>query len=391
MTTEPENDWDARAPEVQRDQLAAYDAMRARCPVAHDDYLGYTLFRHEDVSFALAHPELFSSRVSTRHIAVPSGMDAPEHTAFRAINDRYYTAERMAGFAPTFRAIIRDLIAELPRGQAVNVMDGFAQRYAMRIQNAFMGWPESLEAPLTAWIEKNRRATLRGDRAEIGAVALEFDHYIRALLQERRDAGDAAPRDITSELLHDIVHLPGGARPMTEEELISLIRNWTVGELSTVSASAGIIVRFLAAHPDEQTRLRGDFAAIPAAVEEIMRLEDPLVSNRRITTREVTLGGRTLPAGSRVTLNWASVNRDEAAFPDALAYHPERDQSANLVYGAGIHACPGAPLARLELRLLMEELLSGTTHITLDPADPEPCAYAQYPVAGYSKVRVMVR
>ena len=386
-----QNDWDSRAPAVQRDQLAAYDAMRARCPVAHDDYLGYTLFRHEDVSFALVHPELFSSRVSTRHIAVPSGMDAPEHTAFRVINDKYYRPERMAGFAPTFRAIIRDLIAELPRGQAVDVMDGFAQRYAMRIQNAFMGWPESLEAPLTAWIEKNRRATLRGDRAEIGAVALEFDQYIRALLQERREAGDAAPQDITSELLHDIVHLPGGARPMTEEELISLIRNWTVGELSTVSASAGIIIRFLAAYPDEQTRLRGDFAAIPAAVEEIMRLEDPLVSNRRITTREVTLGGRTLPAGSRVTLNWASVNRDEAAFPDALAYHPERDQSANLVYGAGIHACPGAPLARLELRLLMEELLSGTTHIALDATDPEPCAYAQYPVAGYSKVRVMVR
>ena len=391
MTTEPENDWDSRAPEVQRDQLAAYDAMRARCPVAHDDYLGYTLFRHEDVSFALAHPELFSSRVSTRHIAVPSGMDAPEHTAFRVINDKYYRPERMAGFAPTFRAIIRDLIAELPRGQAVDVMDGFAQRYAMRIQNAFMGWPESLEAPLTAWIEKNRRATLRGDRAEIGAVALEFDQYIRALLQERREAGDAAPRDITSELPHDIVHLPGGARPMTEEELISLIRNWTVGELSTVSAAAGILVRFLAAHPDEQARLRADTAAIPAAVEEIMRLEDPLVSNRRITTREVTLGGRTLPAGSRVTLNWASVNRDDAAFPDALAYQPERDQSANLVYGAGIHACPGAPLARLELRLLMEELLSGTTHIALDATDPEPCAYAQYPVAGYSKVRVMVR
>ena len=182
MTTEPENDWDSRAPEVQRDQLAAYDEMRARCPVAHDDYLGYTLFRHEDVSFALAHPELFSSRVSTRHIAVPSGMDAPEHTAFRVINDKYYRPERMAGFAPTFRAIIRDLIAELPRGQTVNVMDGFAQRYAMRIQNAFMGWPESLETPLTAWIEKNRRATLRGDRAEIAAVALEFDHYIRALL-----------------------------------------------------------------------------------------------------------------------------------------------------------------------------------------------------------------
>lgn len=388
MTAPEKNDWDSRDPAVQRDQLAAYDAMRARCPVAHDDYLGYTLFRHEDVRYALDHPEQFSSRVSTRHVAVPSGMDAPEHTAFRAINDRYYTPQRLAGFAPRFRAIIRDLVAALPRGQAVDVMDGFAQRYAMRIQNAFMGWPDSLEAPLTAWIEKNRRATLRGGRAEIAAVALEFDHYIRVLLQERRAS---ATDDITSELLHDVVHLPDGDRLMTEAELISLIRNWTVGELSTVSAAAGIIVRFLAAHPAEQARLRADSAAIPAAVEEIMRLEDPLVSNRRITTCPVTLGGRTLPAGSRVTLNWASVNRDEAAFADALAYRPERDQGANLVYGAGIHACPGAPLARLELRLLMEELLSGTAGIAPDAADPEPCAFAQYPVAGYRKVRVVVR
>ena len=387
MTAPEKNDWDSRDPAVQRDQLAAYDAMRARCPVAHDDYLGYTLFRHEDVRYALEHPELFSSRVSTRHVAVPSGMDAPEHTAFRVINDKYYTPQRLAGFAPVFRAIIRDLVAALPRGQAVDVMDGFAQRYAMRIQNAFMGWPEALEAPLTAWIEKNRRATLRGDRAEIAAVALEFDHYIRALLQERRAS---ATDDITSELLHDVVHLPDGDRLMTEAELISLIRNWTVGELSTVSAAAGIIVRFLAAHPAEQARLRADSAAIPAAVEEIMRLEDPLVSNRRITTCPVTLGGRTLPAGSRVTLNWASVNRDEAAFADALAYRPERDQGANLVYGAGIHACPGAPLARLELRLLVEELLAATASIRFAADGKAVSTNAVYPVAGYSSVRVVL-
>ena len=391
MTAPEKNDWDSRDPAVQRDQLAAYDAMRARCPVAHDDYLGYTLFRHEDVRYALDHPEQFSSRVSTRHVAVPSGMDAPEHTAFRAINDRYYTPQRLAGFAPRFRAIIRDLVAALPRGQAVDVMDGFAQRYAMRIQNAFLGWPEALEAPLTAWIEKNRRATLARDPAAIAQVALEFDGYIHDLLQERRDAGDAAPNDITTELLYDEVALPEGRRRMTEEELVSMLRNWTVGELSTVSASAGIVLHFLAAHPAEQQRLRENPAAIPAAVEEIMRLEDPLVSNRRITACPVHIGGRDLPAGSRVTLNWLSANRDEAAFADALAYRPQRDQSANLVYGAGIHACPGAPLARLELRLLMEELLSGTADIALDAADPEPCAFAQYPVAGYRKVRVVVR
>lgn len=386
----PKPDWDARAPAVQQDQRAAYDRMRHTCPVAYDDYLGYTLFRHEDIAYALAHPEQFSNRVSTRHIAVPSGMDAPEHTAFRAINDKYYTPERMAAFAPACRAVIRTLIAETPRGEVVDIMDGFAQRYAMRIQNAFLGWPEALEAPLTAWIEKNRRATLARDPTAIAQVVLEFDGYIHDLLQERRDAGDAAPNDITTELLYDEVALPEGRRRMTEEELVSLLRNWTVGELSTVSASAGIVLHFLAAHPAEQQRLRENPAAIPAAVEEIMRLEDPLVSNRRITACPVHIGGRDLPAGSRVTLNWLSANRDEAAFPDAHEYRPERDQSANLVYGAGIHACPGAPLARLELRLLVEEVLAATASIRFAGDGTAVSENAVYPVAGYSSVRVVL-
>lgn len=111
------------------------------------------------------------------------------------------------------------------------------------------------------------------------------------------------------------------------------------------------------------------------------------MSNRRVTTRPVEVGGRRLPAGARVTLNWTSANRDEAAFPDAAQYRPDRDQSANLVYGTGIHACPGAPLARLELRLLVEELLAATTAIE----EAGPTANEVYPVAGFSSVPVIVR
>ncbi|MFC6353558.1 hypothetical protein ACFP6B_06570 [Rothia nasimurium] len=78
QTEETHYDWNSRSPEVQEDQIAAYDSLRARCPVAHDEFMGYTLFKNEDVRYALEHPELFSNRVSTRHIAVPNGMDAPE-------------------------------------------------------------------------------------------------------------------------------------------------------------------------------------------------------------------------------------------------------------------------------------------------------------------------
>lgn len=194
--------------------------------------------------------------------------------------------------------------------------------------------------------------------------------------------------------------LPGEEpRTMTDEEIVSLIRNWTVGELSTVSATVGVFVNFLARNRAEQDRLRAsladgnaleDSSEIALAVEEIMRLEDTLVTNRRVTTRDTELGGRTLPAGSRVTINWASANRDEDAFEDALTYNPHRDQSRNLVYGDGIHVCPGAPLARLELRILLEELLRGTKSIEIADESEKPATVnAVYPVSGYSVVRAI--
>lgn len=294
-------DWNSRAENVQQDQIAAYDEMRDTCPVAHDEFMGYTLFKNEDVKFALAHPELFSNKVSTRHIAVPNGMDQPEHTAFRAVNDKYFTDERMAEFEPKIRDVVRPLVQEIPRGEEIEVMDEFARTYAMRVQNAFMGWPDSLEKPLIEWMEKNRRATLKRDREEIGKVALEFDTYIRNLLDERRNA--PADQDVTTELLHDVVELPEGSRTMTDEEVVSLIRNWTVGELSTVSAIVGVLVNFLGEHPKEAQRLRENPAEIPAALEEILRLQDPLVANRRVTTEQVQVGERTIPAGCPVTIN----------------------------------------------------------------------------------------
>ncbi|MGH1977349.1 cytochrome P450 [Rothia sp. L_38] len=385
QTEETHYDWNSRSPEVQADQIAAYDSMRTRCPVAHDEFMGYTVFKNEDIRYVLEHPELFSNRVSNRHIAVPNGMDAPEHTAFRAINDKYFTPERMQAFEPQIREVVRQLVRDTPRGETVDIMGEFATRYAMRVQNAFMGWPESLEEALIAWMNKNRSATLKRDRAEIAAVALEFDGYIRDLLNERRM--NPALQDVTAELLHDRVELPGQEpRVMTDEEIVSLIRNWTVGELSTVSAIVGVIVNFLGEHQGEADRLRQHPEYIGHAVEEILRLQDPLVANRRVTTADVEVGGRTIPAGCPVTINWTSANRDEDAFEDALDYRPDRDQSMNLTYGAGIHVCPGAPLARLELRVLVEELLAATESITV-----ESTVNAQFPVAGYSSVKVVVR
>ena len=104
----PAPDWDPTAPEVLRDQRAAYDAMRRRCPVAYSEFLGWSLFRHEDVLRVLLDHETFSNAVS-RHLSVPNGMDPPEHTAYRRLIEPFFSAERVAAFEPVCREIAANL------------------------------------------------------------------------------------------------------------------------------------------------------------------------------------------------------------------------------------------------------------------------------------------
>lgn len=374
-------DWDPRAPEVLAHQLAAYDAMRARCPVAHSDYLGWSLFRHADVVAAARDHETFSNVVSAR-VSVPNGMDPPEHTPHREINERYFTPVRMAAFEPRCRAIAADLIADLPRGEPTEVMDPLARAFALRVQSAFMGWPAELEGPLRDWTLRNHRASLTRDPEALAAVALEFDGHISAQIDARR-AGVTGGDDVTAELLTERVD----GRPLTDAELVSLIRNWTVGELSTIAASVGILVHALAERPEVQELLRRDPTTVAPAVDELLRIHPPLVANRRRATRDVVVGGRHIPAGSAVTLMWASANRDEAVMGDPDEFRLDRDPADNLLYGTGIHACPGAPLARLELQVLVSELLAATAHI----GPVAHAARAAYPASGYTALVVELR
>lgn len=378
-----EGDGPTEAHGQEPDQVAAFDARRRRCPVDHDEHLGWAVLRHAEVLRVVTDHETFSNRVSA-HLTVPNGMDPPEHTPHRRINERYFTPDRMAVVEPRCRRIAAELVDALPRGTDVEVMDGVARTYALRVQSAFMGWPESLHAPLREWTLANHRATLSRDREATTAVALQFDGYIRALLDERR-AGPAprgrhAATDVTTELLGETVD----GRPLTDEEIVSVVRNWTVGELSTIAASVGILLHLLASRPDEQRRLRADRSLLPAAIDEMLRIHPPLLANRRRATRDVELGGQRVAAGDRVTVLWASANRDEAVFGDPDALRLDRDPTDNLLYGAGVHVCPGAPLARLELRVLLEEVLDRTAEITLAAGTaPE---HASWPASGFSSV-----
>lgn len=375
-------DWNPRASRVLDDQIGAYDTMRRQCPVAWSDYQHWTLFRHQDVMTVLEDHETFSSAVS-KHLSVPNGMDPPEHTPYREVIESYFSAEAMAAFEPDCRAIARALVTSLPLNESFDLVDTFSQVFALQIQCAFMGWPNSYHAPLRQWVLDNHQATLAQDREAMARIARQFEEYIHQLLETRRQAGDQAPADTTTRLMQETVN----GRPMTDKELTSLMRNWTVGELGTISSSVSIVVNYLARTPQLQARLRDNIDELPAAIDEILRMDAPLISNRRVTSREVNIGGRTLPAGERVTILWASANRDEAVFGDPDAFCPRENQKHNLLYGAGAHICPGAPLARMELRVLFEELLA---HAELTPAPDATPVRAHFPAGGFRQLPIVI-
>lgn len=380
---EKKPDWDPRAEHVLEHQISAYDEMRKKCPVAHSDFLQWSLFRHKDIMRVLEDHETFSNQVSDR-VSVPNSMDPPEHTPYRKIIEQYFTAQAMEEFEPRCRTLAKRLVTELSRSNPVELISDFAMKYALQVQCEFLGWPLELQGALAQWMGKNHAATLSQDRAELKAVAAEFTGFIHEILETRRAAGDQAPDDVITSLMRSEVN----GRPLNQEEIVSILRNWTGGEVGTISASVGIIVHYLADNPKLQAEVRSNPEKLPEAIDEILRIHGPLVTNRRKTKCPVHIGGRDIDAGERLSIFWVSANRDEEVFENPDEFRWGRDHSKNLLYGAGVHVCPGAPLAKLELRVVMEELLANTTNLALFPDKPAPRAV--YPGSGFAQAHVVV-
>lgn len=358
MSNRPSPDWNPRNVSVLRDQQRAYDEMRERCPVAYNDSLGWSLFDHQDIASVLADPETYSS--ASPHRAVPAGMDPPEHTRYRRVLELYFRPDQMRAFAPRCRRIAVDLLPSLIGRDEVEGIAAFAQPFAFKTLCAFLGWPAESWENLRGWAHGNQAVAFSRDKEAGAALAREFTGYVTEALRVRREAGVDASDDLITHLMKTAVE----GTALSDDDIVSLLRNITAGH-GTVAAALGILMYYLAEHTDRQQQLRHEPALLPAAIDEILRADGPLVANRRTTTRAVEIGGRKIAVGEKLSLNWIAGNRDGRVFdaPDAVRF--DRDPENNLLFGAGIHYCLGAPLARLEMRVAMEELLTRTTMIEL--------------------------
>ncbi len=353
-------DWDPKSEEVLKDQVAAFDKMREHCPIAYSELMQWSVFRYEDVLRIINDNEKFSNAVS-QHLTVPSGMDPPEHTEYRRIIDPYFTPKRMNNFEPICRKIVIDQVHHVLELGELELMAEFARPFAVNAQCAFLGWPQRLQKTLANWTDRNYAATLAQDRQAMSYIAREFEAIIDEMRDSRIELKGNSEDDITTSLMNEKVW----GRPLNNEELSSILRIWTVGEIGSIASSVGILIHYLAEHNEMQDKLRSDPSLLPPAIDEILRIHGPLVASRRIAKCPVEINNCKIEAGERISLNWVSANRDGNVFEDPEEFRFDRDPSMNLLYGAGIHVCPGAPLARLEMRVVLEEMLKNSSKIKL--------------------------
>jgi cytochrome P450 len=371
---------------VDKDLRAYTDELRPLHGVVRNIQGEWVLLRHGLVVEAALSDDRFSSAVSS-HLHVPNGIDSTDHTAYREALDRFLTPEALLPFHERFRRVAANLVASLPKGVGVDAVSQIGVRFAVRAQSAWLSWPTDLEERLVSWVSENHAATRSGDRARMRQVAESFDDMIRSVLEPRRGmAGKGEADDVTSMLMRTTVN----NRTLTDPEIVSVLRNWTGGDLGSIAQCIGVLLHYLATHSAVQDRLRAGVSTreFDAIIDEILRIDDPFISNRRITTCPVTIGGADLPQGARVKLNWTSANRDAAVFGDPDALDPERNADHNLVYGIGKHACPGRHLATLEMRIMLQELLAATSSVALDPQGLSVRAVS--PVGGWAKVAVVL-
>lgn len=351
MNEEQQDDWNPLDESTLEDQRRAYDEMRERCPVAHSEFMGWSLFRHEDIAAILANSESYSN--VSRFLAIPNGMDPPIHGQYRQALDPNFDQEQMTKVEPRVREIAATLLGSISPGSEVEFIGAFATPFTLKSLCAMLGWPEQLWECLGGWVHGSQQAAFNKDSAAGKALASLFSEHVKANLNMRR----AIPSDTTADATDALLATEVDGTRLDDDQIVSILRNWTAGH-GTVAAGLGILVLHLAQNMELQERLRKDPSLIPAAIEDILRVDGPLVANPRTTTREVKIQGRSIPEGERLTLMWIAANRDPLAFDEPNAIKIERDTSDSLVWGQGIHLCQGAPLARLEMRVAIEELLS---------------------------------
>ncbi len=354
--------------------LEHYAWMREHAPVywdARDEVWGITLY--DDIMSISKQPELFGSGKGSRPDSwTPSmiNMDDPEHKRRRNLVNRGFTPRRLRDHEAKIRGICSRLIDSVcERGECEFVREIAAPLPLIMIGD-MLGMPPGDFETLLRWSETMLKATSNtatdADRDAAMQAGAEYFGYAMKAIEERKQAP-------TDDLVSVLVHAEIEGRGLSDDEIAHESLLILVGGDETTRHVIVEGALALMQHPDQRQQLIADPAKLPTAVEEMLRWVSPIKNMNRTATRDTELRGQTIREGERLLLLYPSGNRDASAFPDPDRFDVERTPNNHVAFGGyGTHHCLGASLARLELRILFEELLSRMPDLELASEDPLP-------------------
>ena len=392
-----------RDPAFYSDPYRAYATLHAHAPVAYWEELGmWCFFAHADVD-RLLRDRRFGREVlhvaSRAELGLPEpaahtrdfdAVDAhsmlerepPAHTRLRSLVSRAFVPRRVEGLRPAVAAMVRALADAFPDGP-FDLLEAYATPIPVRVIARLLGVPEAVAPRLLDWSHRMVRmyayGRTRAVEDDANAAAAEFSAYVRGVIAERR----AAPGD---DLLSALAAATERADRLSDDELVSTtILLLNAGHEATVHAIGNAVRVILEQGADPAALFAGE-AAAAHTVEEVLRFAPPLHFFARWVLEDTEAGGIRLTKGERIGLVLGATGRDPRANPEADRFDPTRAAPAHTAFGAGIHYCLGAPLARLELQVALSVLFARWPRLAL--AEP-PRVCDSYPFHGLE--RLMVR
>ncbi len=324
----------------------------------------WTLFDFESVFTAFREDEVFGSEMYNNTIGLvfgPTilGMHGKQHHDHRSLVAKAFRQSALTQWEPeVIDPICDQLVDEFKDDGEADLVKAVTFEFPTRVTAALLGLPQDD-------LDLFRRLSLQlisiTEDIEAGLTAsVELGTYFQEQVDQRRST-------MTEDIIGDLVAAEIDGEKLTDEAIISFLRLLLPAGLETTYRSSSNLLALLLTHPDQLDALQRDRDLIPAAIEEGIRYETPLVLVARNTTRDVEMHGMTIPEGAQVNVCMGSANRDESRWTDAGVFDIHRPRRAHISFAGGIHSCLGMHLARVETRAMLNSLLDRVTDLQLVP------------------------
>ena len=367
--------------QTAQDPYPVYAALRERDPVHRSGLMNAWLFtRHADIDTILRDHRRFGNdprkgNLSRRQRAnLPADeeftmlfLDPPDHKRLRALVNKAFTPKAVNALEPHIRKLLGALLDEIDDPAGFDLMQAVAQPLPVIVIAEMLGVPPEDRAQFKVWSDQRARtlepSIAARERALAETANQSLNEYFRPIIEERR----AAPKD---DIVSALAQAEEEGDRLTEREMLNMLRLLLIAGNETTTNLIGNGVLALLRHPDQLQRLREDPSLIPSAVDELLRFDSPVQTDFRRVLEDCEVNGFPLKKRDNIVVLLGAANRDPDVFEEPDRLDVGRGDRSHLSFGRGIHHCIGAPLARLEGRIVLEVLLERFSQISLRGENP---------------------